>query len=223
MADILDVDALIAGFQRATTTVTLFQRPDLAAQIDKLEKHLTILRGEQATEDGQQADSTLGDQSDITELEEQRDLLTEKLADSAFEITIQALETSEVDKITEKARDTAEPKADEAAKKAREWAKRQAAREGVTDPKEIDDLQREAAADVSRNIVQHEIGVYILAESVTKPQLTVEQARQLADRMGNAQMQKVQRAFYELTSRDPQATLPKSWTPGTTVKGNAHS
>lgn len=223
MADILDVDALIAGFQRATTTVTLFQRPDLAAQIDKLEKHLTILRGEQQTEDGKQADSTLGDQSDITELEEQRDLLTEKLADSAFEITIQALETSEVDKITEKARDTAEPKADEAAKKAREWAKRQAAREGVTDPKEIDDLQREAAADVSRNIVQHEIGVYILAESVTKPQLTVEQARQLADRMGNAQMQKVQRAFYELTSRDPQATLPKSWTPGTTVKGSAHS
>ena len=223
MADILDVDALIAGFQRATTTVTLFQRPDLAAQIDKIEKHLTILRGEQTTEDGQQADTTLGDQSDITELEEQRDLLTEKLADSAFEITIQALETSEVDKITEKARDTAEPKADEAAKKAREWAKRQAAREGVTDPKEIDDLQREAAADVSRNIVQHEIGVYILAESVTKPQLTVEQARQLADRMGNAQMQKVQRAFYELTSRDPQATLPKSWTPGTTVKGNAHS
>ena len=223
MADILDVDALIAGFQRATTTVTLFQRPDLAAQIDKIEKHLTILRGEQATEDGKQADTTLGDQSDITELEEQRDLLTEKLADSAFEITIQALETSEVDKITEKARDTAEPKADEAAKKAREWAKRQAAREGVTDPKEIDDLQREAAADVSRNIVQHEIGVYILAESVTKPQLTVEQARQLADRMGNAQMQKVQRAFYELTSRDPQATLPKSWTPGTTVKGSAHS
>ena len=150
-------------------------------------------------------------------------LLTEKLADSAFEITIQALETSEVDQITEKARDTAEAKADAAAKKAREWAKRQAAREGVTDPKEIDDLQREAAADVSRNIVQHEIGVYILAESVTKPQLTVEQARQLADRMGNAQMQKVQRAFYELTSRDPQATLPKSWTPGTTVKGNAHS
>ena len=223
MADILDVDALIAGFQRATTTVTLFQRPDLAAQIDKIEKHLTILRGEQATEDGQQADSTLGEQSDITELEEQRDLLTEKLADSAFEITIQALETSEVDQITEKARDTAEAKADEAAKKAREWAKRQAAREGVTDPKEIDDLQREAAADVSRNILQHEIGVYILAESVTKPQLTVEQARQLADRMGNAQMQKVQRAFYELTSRDPQATLPKSWTPGTTVKGSAHS
>ena len=223
MADILDVDALIAGFQRATTTVTLFQRPDLAAQIDKIEKHLTILRGEQQTEDGKQADTTLGDQSDITELEEQRDLLTEKLADSAFEITIQALETSEVDKITEKARDTAEPKADEAAKKAREWAKRQAAREGVTDPKEIDDLQREAAADVSRNIVQHEIGVYILAESVTKPQLTVEQARQLADRMGNAQMQKVQRAFYELTSRDPQATLPKSWTPGTAVKGNGHS
>lgn len=223
MADILDVDALIAGFQRATTTVTLFQRPDLAAQIDKIEKHLTILRGEQATEDGKQADSTLGDQSDITELEEQRDLLTEKLADSAFEITIQALETSEVDTITEKARDTAEPKADEAAKKAREWAKRQAAREGVTDPKEIDDLQREAAADVSRNIVQHEIGVYILAESVTKPQLTVEQARQLADRMGNAQMQKVQRAFYELTSRDPQATLPKSWTPGTAVKGSARS
>lgn len=223
MADILDVDALIAGFQRATTTVTLFQRPDLAAEIDKIEKHLTILRGEHQTEDGKQADSTLGDQSDITELEEQRDLLTEKLADSAFEITIQALETSEVDKITEKARDTAEPKADEAAKKAREWAKRQAAREGVTDPKEIDDLQREAAADVSRNIVQHEIGVYILAESVTSPQLTVEQARQLADRMGNAQMQKVQRAFYELTSRDPQATLPKSWTPGTAVKGNAHS
>ena len=223
MADILDVDALIAGFQRATTTVTLFQRPDLAAQIDKIEKHLTILRGEQATEDGQQADSTLGEQSDITELEEQRDLLTEKLADSAFEITIQALETSEVDQITEKARDTAEAKADEAAKKAREWAKRQAAREGVTDPKEIDDLQREAAADVSRNILQHEIGVSILAESVTKPQLTVEQARQLADRMGNAQMQKVQRAFYELTSRDPQATLPKSWTPGTTVKGSAHS
>lgn len=223
MADILDVDALIAGFQRATTTVTLFQRPDLAAQIDKIEKHLTILRGEQATEDGQQADSTLGEQSDITELEEQRDLLTEKLADSAFEITIQALETSEVDQITEKARDTAEAKADEAAKKAREWAKRQAAREGVTDPKEIDDLQREAAADVSRNILQHEIGVYILAESVTKPQLTVEQARQLADRMGNAQMQKVQRAFYELTSRDPQATLPKSWTPGTMVKGSAHS
>lgn len=223
MADILDVDALIAGFQRATTTVTLFQRPDLAAQIDKLEKHLTILRGEQTAEDGKQADATLGEQSDITELEEQRDLLTEKLADSAFEITIQALETSEVDKITEKARDTAEPKADEAAKKAREWAKRQAAREGVTDPKEIDDLQREAAADVSRSIVQHEIGVYILAESVTKPQLTVEQARQLADRMGNAQMQKVQRAFYELTSRDPQATLPKSWTPGTGVKGSAHS
>ena len=219
--DILDVDALIAGFQRATTTVTIFQRPDLASVLDELDEQISILKAEQQNDDGD--DRVLGEQSDIEQLTEQRDALMAELEASAVRITLQALETDEVEALAERAQKTAKERADEAAKKAREWARDQARREEVKDPKEINEMLRRAAAEASGAVIRHEVGIHTMAEAMTSPKCTVEQARRLADAMGAPQMQKIQTAFYELTSRDPQATLPKSWRPGSTAEGNALS
>jgi hypothetical protein len=74
---------------------------------------------------------------------------------------------------------------------------------------------RQASQAAARAIIFHEEGLHVLAAALIDPVLTVDQMRRISEVMGEGQVQKLQSAFYELTSRDPEASIPKSSRSGT--------
>lgn len=204
-----NVDDFVSGFRAATQKVTIFQRPDLAGEINHLDKQIALL------ESDRDEDAPLGDSDGADELREQRDLLTRELEESAHTFVLQALSRDRVDAITEEARKACKERADDAAKKARAWAKEQLARDEEKDPQEIKDTMRQASQSAARAIMSHEEGLHILAAAIIDPALTIDQMRRISEVMGEGQVLKLQRAFYELTSRDPEASIPKSSKSGT--------
>lgn len=214
MAD-FNVDDFVSGFRAATQKVTIFQRPDLAGEINHIERQIELLESERSD------DASLSDDDGADELREQRDALTRELEDSAHTFVLQALGRERVDAITEEARKACKDRADDAAKKARAWAKEQLARDEEKDPQAIKDAMRQASQAAARAIISHEEGLHILAAALIDPVLTVDQVRRISEVMGEGQVQKLQTAFYELTSRDPEASIPKSSRNGTTVEENS--
>lgn len=202
------VSNFIAGFKAASQPVTIFQRPDLAAELNEIDRRIEILH----------AESTEGSLGDVgtQELEARRDRLTEELEQSAHEFRVQALSPERVEEIAETARNAAKDKADEAAKKARDWAREQCRRGDIKDPKEINSHLRRAASEASESVIARETGIHTLAAAIVQPELSVDDVRQLAEVMGEGQVQNLQKAFYEVSSLDPSASLPKSWRSGTT-------
>ena len=210
-----NVDDFVSGFRAATQKVTIFQRPDLAGEINHIERQIELLESERSD------DASLSDDDGADELREQRDALTRELEDSAHTFVLQALGRERVDAITEEARKACKDRADDAAKKARAWAKEQLARDEEQDPQAIKDAMRQASQAAARAIISHEEGLHILAAALIDPVLTVDQVRRISEVMGEGQVQKLQTAFYELTSRDPEASIPKSSRNGTTVGENS--
>lgn len=206
-----NVDDFVSGFRAATEKVTIFQRPDLAGEINHLDRQIALLEADRDEE------ASLGDTDDADELREQRDLLTRELEESAHTFVLQALGRERVDAITEEARKACKDRADEAAKKARAWAKEQLTRDEEKDAQTIKDAMRQSSQAAARAIISHEEGLHILAAALIDPVLTVDQVRRISEVMGEGQVQKLQTAFYELTSRDPEASIPKSSRNGTTA------
>lgn len=210
-----NVDDFVSGFRAATQKVTIFQRPDLAGEINHIERQIELLESERSD------DASLSDGDGADELREQRDALTRELEGSAHTFVLQALGRERVDAITEEARKACKDRADDASKKARAWAKEQLARDEEKDPQAIKDAMRQASQAAARAIISHEEGLHILAAALIDPVLTVDQVRRISEVMGEGQVQKLQTAFYELTSRDPEASIPKSSRNGTTVEENS--
>ena len=65
-------------------------------------------------------------------------------------------------------------------------------------------------------MIARETGIHTLAAAIVEPELSVDDVRQIAEVMGEGQVRKLQQAFYEVSSLDPSASLPKSWRSGTT-------
>lgn len=204
------VSNFIAGFKAGSKPVTIFQRPDIALEINELDRQIELL----AEQD--RGEASMGDEDPTTELIERRDKLTEELEASAHTFRIQALSPERVEEIAETARNAAKDKADEAAKKARDWAREQCRRADIKEPKEINQHLRKAASDASEAVIARETGIHTLAAALVEPSLTVDQMRQLSEVMGEGQVRKLNQAFYDVTSADPEASLPKSWRNGTT-------
>lgn len=202
------VSNFIAGFKAGSKPVTIFQRPDLALELNELDRQIEILNSESA-------EGSLGD-SGARDLEEQRDRITTELEASAHIFRVQALSPERVEEISETARNSAKGKADDAAKKARDWAREQCRRGDIKDPKEINDHLRRAASEASESVIARETGIHTLAAAIVEPELSVDDVRQIAEVMGEGQVRKLQQAFYEVSSLDPSASLPKSWRSGTT-------
>lgn len=208
MAD-FNVDDFVSGFRAATAKVTIFQLPDLAGEINHLDTQIA------AIESNREEEASLGEGDAADELREERSALTRQLEESAHTFVLQALGRERVDEITEQARKAAKVPADEAAKKARAWAKDQLTRDEEKDPQAIKDAMRQASQSAARAILSHEEGLQILAAALIDPVLTVDQMRRISEVMGEGQVMKLQRAFYELTSRDPEASIPLSSRSGT--------
>lgn len=202
-----NVDDFVSGFRAATAKVTIFQRPDLAGDINHLDHQISLLADDDS-------EGSLGG-GELDDLREQRDMLTRELEQSAHTFVLQALGRERIDAITEAARKAAKDAADEAAKKARAWAKEQLTRDEEKDPQAVKDSMRQASQAAARAVLSHEEGLQILAAALVDPVLTVEQLRRISEVMGEGQVMKLQRAFYDLTARDPEASIPKSSRSGT--------
>lgn len=206
-------DDFIAGIRTAQTKVTIFQRADLAGELIAVEEDLAAF----VDDEGEQ-DMTAG--AERAELVEKQAALQAELEDSAVEFIVQALDQDAIDNIAKEARKACEDRADQAAKEAAGYARQECKRAEIGDPKEIKEAVRRAASTASGAIIQSETGVHILTAAVINesgaPVFTVDQMRAAMDKLGAPQVQKLQSAFYDLTSTDPGSFVPKSLKPGRT-------
>ncbi len=206
-------DEFIAGIRTAQTKVTIFQRADLAGELIAVEEDLATF----TDEDGEQ-DLTAG--AEKAELLEKQERLLSELEGSAVEFTVQALDSDAIDAIAKEARKECRERADQAAKDAAGYAREECRRAEVTDPKEIKEAVRRAASQASNSIVQYEAGLHTMVHSIVsdtgQPVFTLEQMRKVVDKIGAPQVEKLQNAFYDLTSTDPGSFIPKSSKPGRT-------
>lgn len=208
-------DEFIAGIRTAQTKVTIFKRADLAGELIAVEEDLAAF-GED--ENGGEQDLAAG--AEKAELIEKQERLQAELEDSAVEFIVQALESDQIEEISKEARAAARERADKAAKEAAGYAREECKRGEVTDPKEIKEAVRRAAANASGAILQREAGIYLMSYAVVSDTgervFTPEQMRQASEKLGSPQMNKLQGAFYDLTSTDPGSFIPKSSKPGKT-------
>ena len=211
-------DDFIAGIRTAQTKVTIFQRADLAGKLQAVESDLEAL--DSAMSDEEQ-DMTAG--AERAELVEQQEQLQAELAESAVDFIVQAIDQDTIDRLAKEARKACQERADEAAKDAAVIAREECKRAEVGDPKEIKEAVRRAASNASGAVIQHETGLHILTHAVVsgtrEPVFTVEQMRVVSEKLGSTQMEKIQGAFYDLTSTDPGSFVPKSLKPGRKSEG----
>lgn len=213
-----DPDQFIAGIRTAQTKVTIFQRADLAGELIAIEEDLTAF---ESSDNDDENDLTAG--AEKAELIERRDKLQAELEDSAVEFIVQALEQDRIEEIGKEARKAAADRADQAAKDAAGYAREECKRSEVSDPKEIKEAVRRATSNASNAVLQREAGIHIMSHAVVtdtgERAFTPEQMRLAAEKLGQPQMQKLQSAFYDLTSTDPGSFVPKSQKPGLRAEG----
>lgn len=206
-------DELIAGIQTAETTVTIFTRADVAGKLRVVEEDLALFPED---ENGEQ---TLTEGAEKAELLEKREEYEAILRESAIELTLRAVESDEVDRLTKEARKAASDKADAAAKDAAGYAREACRRAEVGDKNEIRDAVRQAASQASEAVLNEEVGYFVLAAAIVDEDdrsqiFTPDQVRALAEKIGGAQLRTVQNAFYDLNSTDPLTLVPKYKKPG---------
>lgn len=211
-------DEFIAGIRTAETTVTVFQRADLAGRLMAIEADLAMF----TDDDSGEQDLTAG--AEKSELLEKQAEIQAELEDSAVEFTIRVIDDDRVDEITKVARKACSDEADAAAKEAAGYAREECRRAEVGDKNEIRDAVRRSASTASNAVTTREIGYHILAEAIVdaetgSPVFSVAQIRQFADKIGAKQLQNLREAFYDLSSTDPGSFIPKSLKPGRTDEG----
>lgn len=210
-------DDFLAGIRTAQTKVTIFQRADLAGELIAVEEDLAAFE----TSDDAEQDMTAG--AERAELVEKQERLQAELQDSAVEFIVQALDQETIDRLAKEARKACEERADQAAKDAGGYARQECKRAEIGDPKEIKEAVRRAASNASGAVIQQETGLHILTAAVVDetgaPVFTLDQMRVAMDKLGAPQVQKLQGAFYDLTSTDPGSFVPKSLKPGRTNAG----
>lgn len=213
MATQFDPDQFIAGIRTAQTKVTIFQRADLAGELIAIEEDLTAF---DSSDDDDERDLTAG--AEKAELIEKRDQLQAELEDSAVEFVVQALEQDHIEEISREARKAAADRADQAAKEAAGYAREECRRSEISDGKEIREQVRRATSSASSAVLQREAGIHIMSHAIVtdtgERAFTPDQMRMAAEKLGQPQMQKLQAAFYDLTSTDPGSFVPKSQKPG---------
>lgn len=207
-----DPDQFIAGIRTAETTVTVFQRADLAGRLMAIEADLALI----ADDDSEERDMTAG--AEKAELLEKRAELQAELEDSAVQFVVRAIDSDEVDKIAKEARKACSEKADEAAKEAAAIAREDCRRAEIGDKNDIREAVRRAAANASSAVIQSETGYYVMSAAIVTEDgdraFTPEQMRVVADKLGTPQIENIKAAFYNLTSTDPGSFVPKSQRPG---------
>lgn len=195
-------DDYILGLGKPVEYVTIFEEPGLAGRLNHIRRQVDLLREDVVEE-------SMAETAQIAELEDEYEQTYQRLAESKKTYQVQGLTSEEVDDLAKEARKACKDEADQAASEARGWGREQAQREGVKDPKEINELVRKHAREASASVIQREIGYFTLAKALVEPKLTVEEVRNLPDTIGQTQVNQLMQAFYTASSEDP-GSLPKS-------------
>lgn len=200
MADEFNPDITTLG-RGPIQYVTIFEKPELLGRLNHIEQQVEAIRE-------YEVEPSLGD-SEASTLEDEYERIYQEMDDSKREYQVRGMTPDQVEKVAQKAREACKKKADEEAAIARKWGKEQAEREGVTDPSEVSDIVRRHGREAAAAVIQQEIGFYTLQAALVEPRLDLDEVRELADKIGQVQVQKLLEAFYTAASRDP-ATVPKS-------------
>lgn len=210
MADLLNVDEWLAGLQKPKHPVRIYQRPDLAGQIESLEKQLETLKDEGDEE-------SLGE-SRAADVEAEIEQLAQEFHDASLTVWVTSLGPEEIEEIAEGVRSDLKKERNDLAEKARNEARQNAKRLGLESPQEINRLVRESVEQADSMLVSKEANIRILAKAIVEPAFTVDQIRTLGERLGQGQLNRLEQAFRAITNSTPEASVPKLSRRGTGEK-----
>lgn len=206
----VDFDDWLAGGERKAHFVTLYGRADLIADIEQLEKQRVV--AEKVAEE----DRGLNEPADPNvELDAQIDALWIQLGASKREFRVSARTNDELKAIRDEVEVECKDAADTAADKARTAAKLLAKRLGVTAANDINAMVRAKALEASKDVIELEVGLRSIADSTTMKRgddwvpVTREQMRQLEKKLGNSQLDALNRAYARARSEAPIVSVPK--------------
>lgn len=100
-----DLDSWVKGVKRPERSVTVYQRPDIIAELDELERRIKVSRRESQDEEG-----SLGSKRALRNLEDDYERLAQEFSDSALTIRLRFVGADEKKQILTKAKngDTAD-------------------------------------------------------------------------------------------------------------------
>ncbi|WP_458116968.1 hypothetical protein [Arthrobacter sp. D2-10] len=208
----LDFDEWLAGGERKAHFVTLYARADLYADIEELQRQRVVVQ------EIPEEDRSLSDSADNpnAEIDDKINALWEQLGASKKEFRVSSRTSDEVKEIRSAVEAELKTEADEAAAKARTRAKENAKRLGITAVNDINAMVRTQAAEAFAGVIEPEVTIRVLAESVTTRKgdqwvpVTVGQIRMLQKKLGGSQMDAINQAYSRAAGEAPAVTVPKS-------------
>lgn len=179
-----DLDEWLADAHRPQRAVRVHGRADLIARLDELDRMIKV--EQKVTE------RAVGDQT-LASLEREWEQVAEQFHASALEITVQALNSTDIKAVEDEvlALDGLPPKAK---------AKR----------------REDATADE-----QDRVGEALLAKAIVDPPMSVEQVRKLKDRIGEPQLLRLVQAWRMAGTKDFEVSAPFSRASSTQGDGDS--
>lgn len=207
----LDLDEWLAMGERTVHNVNLYARFDLIAEIDALEAQ------KQPVEEVPEGDEALGGNSDPNAgLDAEIDELKMRIHASKRIFRVTSLTDAEIAEIRETVLTECSEDIDKQAELGKNEARKTAARMEVKTPADVNALVRVNVNEFTRKFIERESRLRIIAASTTLMNngklvdLTLEQARTLYEKLGEAQMRLLSDANARATQDIPEVTVPKS-------------
>lgn len=207
----LDLDEWLAMGERTVHNVNLYNRFDLIAEIDALEAQKVPV------EEVPEGDEALGGNSNPNAaLEAQIDELYTRINASKKIFRVTSLTDAEIADIRETVLTECSQDIDKQAELGKNEARKTAARMEVKTPADVNALVRVNVNEFTRKFIERESRLRIIAASTTLMNngklvdLTLEQARTLYEKLGEAQMRLLSDANARATQDIPEVTVPKS-------------
>lgn len=209
----INFDDWLATGAVTTRHVNLFSRLDLLAEIDELETKLVKVEDYPMP-----AEEELGGkwEDPNKETNAKIDALWEEIGKSKRSFRVKALNSDKIQELRREVLETFKDEIDKEAAKGRDIARKNAKRLEITDPKEINALVRESARNYIESYVAFEVGVKLIAATATTQNadgtwipLKEEQIRQLAEIVGDQQINLLSQAGHSANTEIPDVTPSK--------------
>ena len=205
-----DFDDWLAGGERKAHFVTLYGRADLYADIEELERQRV------SVQEIPEEDRGFGeDPNPNRELDEQIAALWVELDRSKREFRVSARTKDELDTIRAEVQKDLREDVDAAAAKARDEAKQTAVRLGIKSVNDINAMVRKRALDATTAVVENEVSLRAVADSTSMKRngdwvpVSRDQLRAMNTKLGNSQMDLLNRAYARAANEAPVVDVPK--------------
>lgn len=203
--DILDPTLYAHGLARVTEYQVIYENPSLVGKLAQLRDEAEMI--ESFMED--EPEQSMGGDPELRRIQAEYDKIYADYAATRKVYKLQGLTSDEVEKIAIDVRTACKDEANAKAKTAREWAAEQAEREGLEDGSDLTDMVRYYGREAAAAVINRENGFHMLAAQLIEPKLTLDEVRELPERLGEVQVNKLLEAAQNANRRDP-ASVPKS-------------